>query len=196
MDQTIEMTAAPAAPKAGRFDQVSIALHWLTLLLVIGQFTLIWLLDQAGDDGAAAGQLLTAHRSEGVALWCVVVFRLVWRSRFAHLPPFPGSMPRWRQLAAKANEYGLYALLLVQPLTGLGDTIWRGKPLTLVIWRVPRLVHADKAVFHLMHGLHELGALALVCLVGMHAAAALLHGLVLRDGVLQRMLPWTARHPR
>jgi cytochrome b561 len=196
MEDTIETLAAPARSKAGRFDQVTIALHWATLAMVAGQFTLAWLLDQAGDDGAAAGQLLTTHRSEGVALWCVVVFRLVWRLRFAHLPPFPPSMPKWQQLAAKANEYGLYALLALQPLTGLGDTIWRGKPFTLFVWRLPKLVPVDKPVFHLMHGLHEAGALALLALIGLHASAALLHGLVLRDGVLQRMLPWTVQERR
>ena len=195
MEETIERFSAPARSKAGRFDQVTIALHWLTLALVTGQFTLIWLLSQAGDDGATAGQLLTAHRSEGVALWCVVVARLLWRLRFAHLPPFPASLRKAQQLAAKANEYGLYALLILQPLTGLGDTIWRGKPFTLFFWRLPKLVPVDKPLFHLMHGLHEVGALALLGLVGLHAAAALLHGLVLRDGVLQRMLPWTARDP-
>ena len=33
------------------------------------------------------------------------------------------------------------------------------------------------------------GAKALVVLIGLHAGAALFHRLVLRDGVLQRMLP-------
>jgi cytochrome b561 len=193
MEETIETLARPTRADAGRFDRVTIALHWATVAMVVGQFTLIWLLEQAGDDGAAAGQLLTAHRSEGVALWWLVVLRLAWRLRFAHLPPFPASMPKSQQLAAKANEYGLYALLALQPLTGLGDTIWRGKPFMLFLWRVPKLAPVDTPLFHLMHGLHEAGALALLGLVSLHAAAALLHGLVLRDGVLQRMLPWTAR---
>ena len=41
--------------------------------------------------------------------------------------------------------------------------------------------------------LHELAAWMLLALIGIHAAAALFHGLILRDGVLQRMLPWTGR---
>ena len=46
---------------------------------------------------------------------------------------------------------------------------------------------------NLFIGAHELGAKALLALIGLHATAALLHRLILRDGVLQRMLPWTAR---
>jgi cytochrome b561 len=150
------------------------------------------LLSQAGDDGAAAANLLTIHRSFGLVTWCVVAARLAWRASFAHKPPFPATMPKLQRLAARLNEYGLYALLLLQPLTGLGDTVFRGHPFTLVVWRVPALLHADKPTFHALHALHELGAVALLGLIGLHAAAALLHGIALRDGVLQRMLPWTA----
>ena len=184
----------PAKPKskAGRFDQLTIALHWLTLLLVIGQFTTAWLLSQAGDDGDAAANLLTIHRTMGLVTWCLVAVRLLWRAGFAHKPPFPASMPLPQRWAAKLNEYGLYALLLLQPLTGLGDTLFRGRAFTLGVWRTPPLLQADRPVFHALHTLHEWGAIVLLALIGLHAAAALLHGIVLRDGVLQRMLPWTA----
>ena len=131
--------------------------------------------------------------SMGVITWFVGAFRLLWRLRFAKLPPFPASMPKWQQLTAKANEYGLYGLLLVQPITGLGDTVFRGRPFIFVIWKVPALTHVDKPVFHAFHAAHEIGAIALLALIGFHAVAALIHGVVLRDGVLQRMLPWTRR---
>jgi cytochrome b561 len=146
-----------------------------------------------GEDSPDAGLLLAVHRSTGVATWIVVVGRLVWRAGFAHVPPFPVSMPPLQRLIAKANEYGLYALLVLQPLTGLGDTVFRGHPFVLFGLTVSRLFKPDKAAFHALHAAHELGAVALALLVAVHAGAALLHGLVLRDGVLQRMLPWTAK---
>ena len=186
----VVLAPAKSRPQAGRFDQLSIALHWLTLLLVTGQLTTAWLLVQAGSVDAAS--LLTVHRSLGLVTWGVVAGRLTWRLRFAHQPPFPASMSKPQQWTATLNEYGLYLLLLLQPLTGLGDTVFRGRPFTLVIWRAPPLLHADKPVFHALHAVHELGAVALLGLIGLHAAAALLHGVILRDGVLRRMLPWTA----
>jgi cytochrome b561 len=182
-----------ATTPAARFDRVSIALHWLTLVLVLAQLTTAWLLGRAGDDPGAAATLLTVHRSTGVLVWWVVAARLVWRARFAALPPFPASMPRVQQWAATANEYGLYALLLAQPLTGLGDTVFRGRPFGLFLWRVPALMDSHKAVFRLFHAAHEAGAVALLALIGLHTAAAVFHGLVLRDGVLQRMLPGRTR---
>ena len=96
MSETTEVTAwAPLAgrSKAGRFDQVSIAFHWLTLALVAGQLTTAWLLITASDAGVAA--TLTIHRSMGLVTWWTVAGRLAWRaSGAAHLPPFPASMPK------------------------------------------------------------------------------------------------------
>jgi superoxide oxidase len=182
---------APAGKRrsrAGRFDRLSIALHWLTLLLIVGQFTTAWLLIQATDDEAL---LLAVHRSMGVVTWLVVAARLVWVRLIARPPPFPASMPRFQQLVARLNEYGLYALLLLQPLTGLGDSLFRGKAIVLFGATVPKLVEANKAVFKGCHAAHELGAIALLALIALHTGAALFHGLVRRDGVVGRMLPWT-----
>jgi cytochrome b561 len=192
MDQVPARARVSPRASAGRFDPVSIALHWLTLALVLGQLASAWTIDRAGDP-ALARLALTAHRSMGLATWLVVAARLGWRRSFARLPPFPASMPPLQQWAARANEYGLYGLLLVQPLTGLGDTLLRGRPFALFAWQVPALLAARKDLYGPLHRAHELGALALLALVGVHSAAAAFHALVLRDGVFERMAPWRVR---
>jgi cytochrome b561 len=100
-------------------------------------------------------------------------------------------MPKLQQSIAKANEYGLYALILVQPITGLGNLLFHGRPFELFIWEVPALLAPNAAIRSLFVEAHEFGAKALIALIGLHAGAALFHRLVLRDGMLQRMLPWT-----
>jgi superoxide oxidase len=192
MNQAVQKTlehSADALAAGGRFDRVSIAFHWMTVLLIIAQFTTAWMHDAGGDANIGAA-MLTIHRSLGVLTWIVVVARLVWRHRFAYLPPFPPSMPKFQQWIAKANEYGLYALLLAQPMTGLGFVLFRGRAFGMFAWHVPALLASDETIFGLFHLAHELGALALMALIGLHATAALFHSLVLRDGVLERMLPW------
>ena len=192
MQAVTTLTTRRAPSWAGRFDRTTIALHWLTLVLVAAQFATALMLLAGASDSRDLKLLFAVHRSMGVATWCVVVGRLLWRAGFAHLPPFPASMTTLQQSIAKANEYGLYALLILQPLTGLGDTLFRGQPFVLFGLTVPRLVQPEKAVFHALHAAHLWGAIALALLIALHAGAALLHGVVLRDGVLQRMLPWTA----
>jgi superoxide oxidase len=78
-------------------------------------------------------------------------------------------------------------------ITGLGSVLFHGRPLELFIWEVPELLAPNPAIRSLFVEAHEFGAKALVVLIGLHAGAALFHGLVLRDGVLQRMLPRTSR---
>jgi cytochrome b561 len=191
MDQALATAARSVKASAGRFDNVSIALHWLTLALVLGQFSTALAIDRV--DPASGLMLLAVHRSTGALTWLVVACRLAWRRSFASLPPFPASIPKPQQWAATANEYALYALLLVQPLTGLGDTLFRGRPFVLLAWRVPALLATRKDLYQPLHAAHVLGAALLAALIALHAAAALLHALVLRDGVFERMLPGRSR---
>jgi superoxide oxidase len=187
--ESADRSVVRATARNARFDPTSIALHWLTVLLIIGQFTTAWLREAAGHGTDLGLELLATHQTMGTLTWTVGLARLVWRRRFAYLPPFPESMPKLQQWIAKANEYGLYALLLVQPITGIGDVVFHGRPFTLFIWQVPALLTPDAAIRSLFQEAHELGAKALLALIGLHAGAALFHGLVLRDGILQRMLP-------
>jgi cytochrome b561 len=177
----------------GRFDQTSITLHWLTVLLILVQFSTAWLRESVDHNTSFAVVLLTVHRSSGTLIWMVTLARLVWRHNFAYLPPFPESMSKRQQTLSKATEYSLYALLLVQPITGLGRSLFRGAPFELFIWQVPALFAQNDDIRHLFGEAHEYGAKALLALIGLHAGAALFHRLVLRDGVLQRMLPWTSQ---
>jgi len=172
-----------------RFDQISIFLHWLTALLIVVQFVSIWAREAVDHQSDLAAALLTLHRSMGLSTWIVVVARLCWRRYFAYLPPFPQNMPGFQQIIAKANEYGLYILLLAMPITGLARVVLRGQPFELFVWQVPALLEFDPAMRSLFVEAHAIGAKALMALIGLHAGAALFHRLVLRDGVLQRMLP-------
>jgi superoxide oxidase len=170
-----------------RFDQASIALHWLTALLIVVQFTSIWAREALEHHSNVAAALLSLHRSTGVLTWFVTVMRLVWRRCFAYLPPFPQSMPEFQKAVAKANEYGLYILLLAMPVTGLMRVLLRGQPFELLVWQVPALLEPDPAMRSLFVQAHAIGAKALMVLIALHVGAALFHRLVLRDGVVQRM---------
>jgi cytochrome b561 len=105
-------------------------------------------------------------------------------------------MPKFQQIIAKANEYGLYTLLLAMPITGLFRVLLRGQPFELFFWQVPALLEPNPDLRSIFIEAHDVGAKAMVLLIGLHAGAALFHRLVLRDGVLQRMLPRMAARTR
>jgi cytochrome b561 len=171
-----------------RFDIVTIGLHWATVTLIAGLFVSAWLLLVSDHEHAAI--LLTVHRSLGVVTWAVAIVRLGWRLSYAYLPPFPRDMPKVQQRLAKISEYGLYALLLFQPLTGLAQSLTRGRYFMLFAWQVPKVMAGDKPLTMLFHQIHTLSAWVLLALIGLHILAALFHRFVLKDEVLQSMLPW------
>jgi cytochrome b561 len=171
-----------------RFDIVTIGLHWVTVTLITGMFGSAWLL--LAIDHEHAAMLLTVHRSLGVVTWAVAIVRLGWRFSYAYLPPFPQNMSKLQQRLAKASEYGLYALLLFQPLTGLAQSLTRGRHFMLFAWRVPKVMVGDKPLTALFHQIHALSAWVLLGLIGLRIVAALFHRFVLKDEVLQSMMPW------
>jgi cytochrome b561 len=170
-----------------RFDAVTLWLHWITAVLVLCQFATAFSLDHL--EPAQIDLVLAVHRSTGLLLWGLTAARLVWRLTLMQVPPTDPRMPSLQRLAARANEYALYLLLLVQPVTGLTDSLFRAHAFPVFGMTVPVLVAKSKPIFHAAHGLHQAGGWLLAGLVGLHTAAALFHRLVLRDGVLQSMLP-------
>ena len=172
-----------------RFDAVTIALHWTTAALIAGMFASAWL-HVVAEGGRYASLLLAIHRSLGLSVWVVAACRLGWRLRFGYLPPFPPGMSKPKQTLAKASEYSLYALLLLQPLTGLAQSLTRGRPFLLFGLQAPVVMARNVGLTALLGAVHRYSAWALLGLVGVHALAALHHRFVLHDDILQSMLPW------
>jgi cytochrome b561 len=84
----------------------------------------------------------------------------------------------------------IYAALVVVPVLGWINASSRGWSVKLLgLMPYPSLTPAGSVFGHAMGGVHGVVAWVLFALIGMHVAAALFHRFVLRDQVLQRMLP-------
>lgn len=189
---TRDAASAPVEARARHnrppFDALTITLHWITLLIVAALLG-SGLLHAVVEGRSWASSLLKVHRSLGVALWIITVFRLIWRITNAYFPPFPVSMTALHRLGVRLSEYGLYALLLIQPATGAAQTILLGQRMDLFAWSIPPVSARDMTLAGMLHGAHEIGAWCMIVLVGLHATAALVHHFVLRDDVLEAMAP-------
>src|SRR5262249_27535856 len=187
---------APINARRAPFDGFTRGLHWATLLLVLALFTsgrLHALAEVRESDFTVI--LLQIHRSIGVTIWVVTALRLTRRLSHASLPPFPTQMTALHRGAVKLSEYGLYALLLGQPATGLLMTLFGGRPFALLLWRFPAVLAPDQTLRAAVYLLPELGAWALAVLALSHAAAALFYHLLLCHHLLQGLAP-PVRPPR
>lgn len=180
--------AAESSSPVTSYDRVLKGIHWATLLLVAISFAAIWA-SHAAASREQAMLLVQLHRSVGVSILALTLFRLAWRWD-ARIPALPAELRLIQKLAARATEYALYALLLAQPVLGILHTNARGQRVDLFfIGELPPVVGADKALAKQAMAAHEAAGYLLLVLIAMHAAAALFHHFVRRDDVLNTMLP-------
>ncbi|MCA0324909.1 MAG: cytochrome b [Proteobacteria bacterium] len=181
-----------AGPTAVRRSTLSIAVHWLSALAVLGAFALAWGRELLDDD-VTAHAVLAVHRQFGLAVLLLLAVRLWARwcgpTQGAAAPP--SAALRW---AAHAAHGLLYALLLAMPLLGWAMTNAHGH-LVQGLWvlPLPTLVPTDPDLADALQQWHEWGAWCLVGLLWLHVSAALWHHLVRRDEVLVSM--WPRRQP-
>ena len=178
----------------GRYDGLSLVLHWITAVAVLAAFILgpegFGRMMRDGVDPATRSSIVW-HESLGILVLALTLLRLLWLLLRPRPPQQP--MAAWMRGAAHAMHLLLWLLLLALPLTALLALGSEGHPLTLLggvrIDQMPLIANSPLAKLADWGEVHETLGEAIIWLAGLHAAAALLHHFVLRDGVLRAMLP-------
>jgi cytochrome b561 len=183
-------TRVAAGDDRTSYDGFAIALHWITVILVLLEFFLAetW----TGYPRPTRHLMVVAHMSFGIVLSVVVFVRVIWRLIPGHqvAPAVSGAV----ELASKAVHYLLYAMLVAQAVLGF-VLRWGGKEaMSFFGLQIPPLI---PPLSHSAHGLvgdaHHWNGWAIIVVAGGHAAAALYHHYVVHDRVLTRMAPWLRR---
>ena len=162
-----------------RYAPAQIALHWITLGLILVSFITH---EDIGDalelwqDGhrALPDAVALTHFGAGSLVLALTLLRLILRAVRGAPAPLPGQ-GRLTGWAAGAVHGALYVLLLAIPASGLA----------MVLGSAEALGDLHEGLFTLM-----------LALVALHAAAALMHHLVWHDGTLSRMAPGRRRVAR
>jgi len=168
---------------AVQYDPRSIRLHWITAALVVA----LWCLGETIDwfpKGAARIFARSTHICLGALLGLVLCYRVWWRSRYGlRLPPQGAT---WMRATTALVHFSLYALLIAVVALGVANAWVRGDNL-FNLFSIPAFDPDNKLLRSRVEDLHSLGANILLILVGLHAAAGLLHDWILKDGTLLRM---------
>lgn len=171
-----------------RYGSLTIALHWLMLLLFVAVYGTIELREiyEKGSDPREA--LKTWHFMLGM-----LVFMLVWLRIAARMsgstPLIRPAPPRLQELSAKLLHLALYALMIGMPLTGWLLLSAAGKPIPFFGFELPALIGENKDLAGQIKEVHEFVGKTGYFLIGLHAVAALYHHYVVRDDTMTRMLP-------
>ena len=173
---------------------VSILLHWLSALTIVGLFALGWWMTDLGYLDPWYNLAPWWHRSIGILLFFATLLRLIWR----FMNPTPAAHgSRFERLAARVGHTLLYVLLLVVMLSGYLISTARGRGISVFDWfEVPALISRLPNQESIAGDIHWYAAVTLMVLAAGHLLAALKHHVLDRQDTLTRMLnPARSRRP-
>jgi len=179
-------TASPLDPQ--RYGRVAQLLHWLTAALVLVAFVY-------GPGGHEARVYAPSrdfdrhlHETLGLSVLVLALVRVVWRVFDQRPEPVPVS--RWMGLAARIVQGLLVVLLFAVPSTAILGAWLEGHALaTLGGLEIGPPIAESHELGVTIATIHTWLGDAILWVAGLHAAAALYHQFLLRDGVLASMLP-------
>jgi cytochrome b561 len=170
---------------AQKYDPFARLLHWLVVLLLTAQYIVGWTMPDIHRDTHPVG-LIAIHLGLGASIVAVVLMRVVWR--FLRKEPGMVEGTAFTRSVAYMTHGLLYVLLIVQPLMGWANASSRGWPIALAGVKLPALSPTGSSLGHALGDVHGVLSWVLLGLIALHVLAALYHQVVLRDGVLRRML--------
>lgn len=172
---------------ATQWGWISIGLHWLTAILVVG-LAIVGLLMSEMPTSALKMQIYAMHKSFGLTVLALTLLRLAWRLLASRPDDIAGS--KLQAIAAKAVHGAMYVLLFAMPLSGWLYNSASGFPLRWFgVVTLPKLFTGfNPQLKHFAHETHETLFYVLAVLLLLHAGAALYHHYFVRDETLNRML--------
>jgi cytochrome b561 len=168
-----------------QYDRRTIGLHWVTVVLVVA----LWCLGQTIDwfpRGAPRIAARSCHITIGATLLLVLAVRLWWRATAGRR--LPQALKDRSQAIASALHGLLYLLVLAAVALGVAN-VWTRGDTWFHLLTVPQFDPGNKDLVERVEDLHALAANVLAATAALHAAMALVHHHILKDGVLRRMLP-------
>ncbi|WP_158782747.1 cytochrome b [Pantoea sp. BAV 3049] len=166
-------------------------LHWLMAAAILSMLFIG--VAMVATVSSLHGLLVAIHKPLGVAILLLVLVRL-WLRFTTATPPLPASIPSVQKALAHLSHWVLYGLMLVQPVIGWAMLSAAGYPVSLgPDFLLPPITPVSNDLYAVLRPLHSWVALLLFAMVMLHLAAALLHGLILRDGVFSSMSGYKRR---
>ncbi len=177
----------PFTKNPTQFALLSRLLHWVMATLLLAMlFIGVSMVASLGNYHL----LVAIHRPLGILILLLAAIRLATRM-FTVLPAFPPTMPQSERFVAHASEMLMYGLFFALPLVGWGMLSAGNYPIVMFgVVQLPPIAPVKPELYAILRETHTLLAYLLFLAFLAHFGAMLFHTIVLRDGLLNRMLPW------
>jgi cytochrome b561 len=166
------------------YGWASIALHWLSAVIVF----VLWMIGSSiRSAGAAQIAALQLHTSIAASAWLLLWWRIVRRVRHGHPAATSGRASRWL-LVGKLVHYAMLVALAAMLLSGPLMVWSRGAAIHVFGLTIPAPFAADAWFAGRMYLVHSWGGSIIALGTALHLAGVFKHVAINRDRTLDRML--------
>ena len=171
------------------FNKTAILLHWGIAFLIMAQFLIgLDMVDIPKGPDSSRPFWFNTHKSIGIVLGCLILFRLYWRLR-SGVPASPAGSPSWERVAANLSHMTLYFCMILMPISGLVGSLFSKYDLLFLGIKIPKFFEHDAFIKELMTNTHQWTAYIFLAIICIHILAAVKHLIIDCDGVFERMMP-------
>ncbi len=167
-----------------RYDFIAIMLHWITAIMIAGQFAVVWFMRSTAQNESQWNFYFSLHLIVGFFSVFMVLFWIGWR--LSHKPPsYPESVSDGERYLALAVYFMLYFCMLLLPVSGYLQLDFAA-PVVLLGKHLNLWLEQDESLNMGFRFLHTGLAFLLIALIVLHIMGVISH-LLRRTGVFSRM---------
>ncbi|MBV1920173.1 MAG: cytochrome b [Pseudomonadales bacterium] len=169
------------------YGLISILLHWVMAITIVGLFSLGLWMTSLGYYDSWYKQAPTIHKSIGILLAGVWVFRVLWNLTNTKPQPLATHTPTEKKLAYLAH-LTLYVLMGCIMVSGYLISTADDRAISVFGWfEIPATLTSIENQEDIAGDIHFYLALSLISLASLHALAAIKHHLIDKDDTLRRV---------
>ena len=188
----MKIDASSSTARSVEYAPIQKWLHWIIAFCVFGLVPVGLVMSwraQANNFDALTNQLYSAHKLTGFIVLWLMALRIVLKVKFGAPAPV-ATLTKFERIASGAVHHLLYMLLFLVPLTGWAGVSAFGALNVFGLFSLPALLPKNPGLASVMFTIHGALAITMVVLVMAHIGGAMMHGMIKRDGVINRMIGW------
>jgi cytochrome b561 len=170
-----------------QYDRMLVVLHWVLAIGLFYQLGLgLWMEDIPKDPPGVRAEWFNLHKSIGMCLGILILWRLGWRISHS-VPAAPIGITEFQNKLSRWAHRILYLCMLLLPLSGFMGSNFSQYPIKFFGFPLPKLWDPSPEGKELFSEIHEVTAFVMMIIIILHISAAVWHQWVKRDGLLSRM---------
>lgn len=161
-------------------------LHWIIGVLIIGLVALGFLMTSVFPEPFRFS-FYGIHKSLGLTVLGLVIFRLAVRLTTDKIPPMPNVISIPERFLARLVYLSFYVAMLAMPISGYIMSVAGGHPVAWFGIDVPSLFEKNQDIGRIAHEVHEYAGYGVIILLCLHVGGVIVHWKRDRTNLLKRM---------